>query len=227
MSWGEVALSWLPAGMATAIWAFGIVAVATQPSRPAKRYWLAAFLLAGAAAVGASVWHRHSSHLGQMVELQATASRAASLQANVTELTAKVGELEGQLDTLRQQSRRRTIDPDSAAQIADALRQAGSHRVVVSCAPDDVEAYGYANQIANVLRAAGWEALGPEATSIFGEGAAMGVRLYVRSGTAPPETAKILIDAFTRFNIPFESGITPSEAIPDPATTEVFVSRKP
>ena len=227
MSWGEAAFWWLPTAMAAAIWAFGMVAVAMQPPRPAKRYWLAAFLLAGAAAVGANVWHRHVSRVGQMAGLQQSASRSASLEAKVTELTAKVGELEGQLDALRQKSRSRTIDQDAAAGIAEALRQAGNHRVVVSCAPDNVEAYGYANEIANILRAAGWEALGPEATSIFGEGAAMGVRLFVRNGTTPPEAAKILIDAFTRFNIPFESGITPSAAIPDPATTELFVSRKP
>ena len=36
-----------------------------------------------------------------------------------------------------------------------------------------------------------------------------------------------LLDAFSRFNIPFQSGLTPSEAIPDPATTEIFVSHKP
>jgi hypothetical protein len=55
----------------------------------------------------------------------------------------------------------------------------------------------------------------------------MGVRLFVHSGAVAPDAAKILIAAFTRFNIPFESGVTPSEAIPDPVTTELFVSHKP
>ena len=99
--------------------------------------------------------------------------------------------------------------------------------MVVSCVPDDVEAYTYANQIANVLRASGWEALGPETTTIFGEAAAMGVALYVRGGGAPPEAARLVLDAFTRFNIPYRSGITPSDAIPDPATVELFVGHKP
>jgi hypothetical protein len=111
--------------------------------------------------------------------------------------------------------------------IEEYLRPFGSHRVVVSCAPDDVEAYAYANQIAAMLRAAGWDAPGVETTTIFAMAPVMGVRLYVRSGVAPPDAAKILIDAFTRFNIPFESGVTPSETIPDPATTELFVTKKP
>jgi hypothetical protein len=42
----------------------------------------------------------------------------------------------------------------------------------------------------------------------------------------PPEAARVLIDAFSRYNIPYQSGITPSDAIPDPATVELFVSRK-
>ena len=40
------------------------------------------------------------------------------------------------------------------------------------------------------------------------------------------EAARILIDAFGRFNIPYKSGIAMSEANPDPATVELFVGRK-
>ena len=84
----------------------------------------------------------------------------------------------------------------------------------------------YANQIANVLRSAGWDAHGPETTAIFGDAPAMGIRLYVRSGVAP-DTAKILLDAFTRFDIPFKSGTTSNDMIPDNTTVELFVSHKP
>ena len=55
-----------------------------------------------------------------------------------------------------------------------------------------------------------------------------GARHRRRRGAAgPPEASKLLIDAFTRFNIPYQSGITPSDAIPDPATVELFVGPKP
>jgi hypothetical protein len=53
----------------------------------------------------------------------------------------------------------------------------------------------------------------------------MGITLYVRAG-ATPDAAKLLIDAFARFNIPYKSGVSPSDAIPDPATVELFVGPK-
>jgi len=55
----------------------------------------------------------------------------------------------------------------------------------------------------------------------------MGVALYVRTGVGAPDAARLLVDAFTRFNIPYQSGIASNDAIPDPATVELFVGRKP
>jgi hypothetical protein len=140
-------------------------------------------------------------------------------------LNARIDELQHQIEVLREKSRGRAIDSDTAAKMADYLRPLGSYRVVVSCVPDDVEAFTYANQLANVLRTAGWDALGPETTTIFGTAPAMGITLYVRAG-ATPDAAKLLIDAFARFNIPYKSGVSPSDAIPDPATVELFVGPK-
>lgn len=223
MSWAEIALWWLPIAAVVAVAALGVAAAAAQPARPAKPYWVAALLLGGTLAI---VLTARLQEVGRAA-LRGARAESGAAGSQVVALNARLKELDGQLRALREKSRGRTIAPDAAAKIEERLRQAGSRRVVVSCVPGDVEAYDYANQIANLLRAAGWDALGPEATQIFGEAPAMGVRLYVRGGTAPPDAATILIDAFTRFNIPFESGITPSAAIPDPATTEIFVSRKP
>ena len=136
-------------------------------------------------------------------------------------------ELERRIGGFRQQMQGRTVEDATAATMVEFLRARAGRRVVVSCAPDDIEAYRYANRITNVLRTAGWEALGPETTTIFGEAPAMGVTLYVRSGAAAPDTARLLLDAFTRFNIPFRSGVASNDAIPDPATVELFVGRKP
>ncbi|HLY47402.1 MAG TPA: hypothetical protein VKQ73_17620 [Stellaceae bacterium] len=219
----EIAVWWLPIAAVVAVAGLGVAAAAAQPARPAKPYWVAALLLGGTLAI---VLAARLQEIGRAA-LRGARAESGAAGSQVVALNARVKELESQLRVLQEKSRGRTIAPDAAAKIEERLRQAGSRRVVVSCVPGDVEAYDYANQIANLLRAAGWEALGPEATQIFGEAPAMGVRLYVRSGTAPPDAATILIDAFTRFNIPFESGITPSAAIPDPATTEIFVSRKP
>jgi len=212
MIWGE-ALWWLPT---TAVMGLGLVAVAVQPSYPAKRFWLAAMLVGGVVAIGAGAVQQAAN--------RATLGRET---AAIAPLNARVQDLEKQIRDLREKSRARAIDPDTGAKLAEYLRQLGSHRVVVSCVPDDVEAYGYATQIANLLRKAGWEALGPEATALFSEAPTMGILVYVRAGDQPPEAAKILLDAFTRFNIPYQSGIMPTKVIPDPATVELFVGHKP
>jgi hypothetical protein len=248
MSWGA-ALWWLPTAAVVAMTALGVVALAVQPWRPERKSWLAAVLAGGALAIGASAWQQVRSHVvlgAETARLQALGLRLDELgrmlpagpgktpgetfdtvAAGLVALNAKIKDLEGQIHTLQQKSQTRNIDPPVARKLADYLRGAGAHRAVVSCLPEDIEAFTYANQLANILREAGWEALGPEKTTIFGDEPAMGIKLYVRSGGGPPEAAQILIDAFTRFNVPYRSGVAPSEAIPDPATTELFVSRKP
>jgi len=141
-------------------------------------------------------------------------------------LSAQVAQINRQINALRDQSQVRSIDDLMAAKLADYLHQFGSFPVVVSCAPSDVEAYDYANQLVNILRAAGWDAHGPEISAARPGAVAMGVSVFVRDPRSPG-AAKILLDGFTRFNIPFQSGITASEAILDNATVELFVARKP
>ncbi len=248
MNWGE-ALWWLPSAAAAAVATVALAAVAMQPPHPHKKYWMAAVLVAGLIAIGASGWQQAASRAaltgeagklrGVMTRLDAVGKLLpatpgaapdggfATVTAGIKALNAKIAGLEDQVRDLKQQARHRTIAADTAAKMADFLRQAGPQRVVVSCAPDDVEAFDYANQIANVLRTAGWEALGPEKTTIFGEAPAMGVKLFVRSGVTTPSAADALIAAFTRFNIPYLSGVTPNDAIPDLATVELFVGPKP
>ena len=249
MSLRETVLWWLPTVAVVAMTLVGLVAMMRQPATPARRLWVAVLLLAGVVAIGGSAWRQHAARAvldGEAARLHQLAARIDELgkllpagpgatpdetfgtvTAAILALNDKVKGLEEQISALREKYRNREIDPTTAEKLAEYLRPFGSHRVVVSCAPDDVEAYGYANQVANALRAAGWDAPSVETTTIFAQAPVMGIRLYVRRGVAPPDTARILIDAFTRFNIPFESGITPSEAIPDPATTELFVSKKP
>ena len=62
--WGEAALWWLPTA---AVAALGLGALAAQPRRPARKYWIAALLLGGALAIGASAWQQKTSRaaLGQ------------------------------------------------------------------------------------------------------------------------------------------------------------------
>jgi len=249
MIWGEAARWWLPTAAVAGLAMLNLAALARQPWRPSKKYWIAALLVGGVLAVGASAWQQKTggaalsqetarlrgvaARLDELSQLLETPPGTApdqafdTVAAAIAALNAKIKDLENQVHALQEKSQTRAIGADTSAQMADYLRPFGNHRAVVSCMPDDVEAYGYANQIANVLRAAGWEALGPETTTIFGEAPAMGITLYVRGGAAPPDAARLLLDAFARFNIPYQSGVASNDAIPDPATVELFVGHKP
>jgi hypothetical protein len=141
-------------------------------------------------------------------------------------LSAKLASIKDQVSALKAGQTARSVDPTTAGKLADYLRQYGSYRVVVSCAPGDVEAYTYANQLVDILKAAGWDANGPEQSANVVEGPAMGITVLDLDPSAPG-AAKILLDAFTQFDIPHTTGITAEYAIPDSATVELFVAKKP
>jgi hypothetical protein len=141
-------------------------------------------------------------------------------------LRDKVTTVADQIAALRAGLVGRSIDPATALKLAEALRAYGSYRVVVSCVPGDMEAYAYANQFVGILRAAGWDANGPEATVNVVDQPAIGVTVLIRDPTAP-DAAKVLLDALNQFNIPHQPGIAADTAIPDTATVELYVAKKP
>lgn len=244
--WGPV----LPVALVLVV---ALVQAAVLPRRLwAKAAWLLPVVLCGAAAGALSHWQQ-----GDAAGVQADRSAAETealrglwsqwdalsqelpelsgdkpagsfdgIDDALASLSGKVASVQAQIAALKAGQRSRSVDAETAAKLTDYLRQFGSYRAIVSCPADDVEAYTYANQLANILRAAGWDANGPEATS-WNEGAtAMGISLFVRNPAAP-DAAKVLVDAFTRFNIPYQSGIASSDAILDAATVELFVAKKP
>jgi len=146
----------------------------------------------------------------------------------VASLSAKVAVIEDQIAALNTKTANtsRLVDPATAAKLSDYLRSYGGQRVVVSCLPGDLEAYSYANQLVAIFKAAGWDAGGPETTVNAVDEPAIGVTILVRD-PASPDAAKILVAAFDRFNIPHQPGIAADYAIPDTATVEVFVAKKP
>lgn len=247
MTSGE-ALWWVPSAAALVMTVLALLAALAQPPRPARSFWVLAVLICGTLAVAVSAWQQAENRaafaqeterlrevwarldeLGRALPAGPGSTPAETFDtvgAAIRSLNIRIEQLDDQLRVMEQNVRARKIDPQTASSIAQHLRQYGSQRVVVSCVPDDVEAFAYANQLANIMREAGWEALGPEKTTIFGEAPSMAVRLFVRNTSVPPEAARVLIDAFSRYNIPYQAGITPSDAIPDPATVELFVSRK-
>ena len=88
----------------------------------------------------------------------------------------------------KQSAQVRTIAPETPNNCR-YLRQFGSRRVIVSCIPDDLEAYQYANQLVNILKAANWDAASPEATKIFGDVRAPRNTIFTSTPTIIP-TAK-------------------------------------
>jgi len=154
------------------------------------------------------------------------AGKFDSVEDALASLSLKVASVGDQIAALKAGVVGRSIDSATAVKLADYLRQHGSYRVVVSCVPNDIEAYAYATQLVGALKAGGWDALGPETTSSRVEGAAMGVTVLMRDPTAP-DPAKILLDAFNQLNIPHQPGISADETVPDTATVELFVAKKP
>src|SRR5690242_4843475 len=242
MDWQGPVLTWVPLA---ALIAIGTIAAVRPSPRALPRLLCGLAILAcgGLALAGEIVQHRAHSlvaatrhdeiavlaeglhrvwrrfdEVAQLLPVAGTPADDPSFDtvvAATAALEAKADEVAARVKAFREEARYRTINDDSADRMAAYLRPFGRHRVVVSCAPDDVEAYFYANRIATVLRAAGWEALGPETTTMLGAEPTLDVALYVRGGGAAPEAAAMLLEAFSRFNIPYQSKLAASDAIPD------------
>src|SRR5580704_6912257 len=252
IAWLRAATEWAPALPVAIVGAIALAEAIALPRRVwAKGIWALVVLASGAVAITDLRWHegqreqtRQSAAGEEIAALhglweqwdqvsrrlppagEKPAASFATLGDALASLSVQIPGIERQIAAVREQSKGRSIDDDTAAKLADYLRQYGSYPVVVSCVPDNVEAYTYANQLANILRAAGWDARGPQTTAILQGAAAMGVSLYVRDPRSPG-AAKILVDAFTRFNIPYRTGIAANNAILDTATVELFVAKKP
>ncbi len=218
MSRAAAFASWLPVFLVLILSILAVtLAAAPAAGPPARRLRITAIALFGALTATATAWQAHS-----------TADRIARLiRDNQSRLlTAQVQSLKEQMAKLRESTRGRTLSADTASRLADYLRQFGAREVVVSCAPDDIEAYRYATQVADVLKAASWDARGPETTTIFGAVRAMGINVY-DDGRSGADTAKILLDGFAKFGVPYQSRVPPSEALPENETVELFIGAKP
>ena len=246
------ALWWVPVVAVLAMTALGLVAATGRPPGSARRFWVLGVAVAGIAAAALAAWQATAARaaLGrEAARLAETAARLDQLGKLLPEapggaiggnptatfdtvsdairsLNARIEDLQEQIRVARETYRNRRIDPETASQLVASLRGVGPYRAVVSTVPGDAEAFTYANQLVNLLREAGWDALGPETTTMFGTPSYPGITLFAPSGGGAARAVPALIEAFTRFNIPYRSGIPPREAIPDPGTVSLFVSGK-
>jgi len=209
-------LPWLPALLIAALSAVALAAAALPaPVRGGKQQRLAAIAILGILALGTMVW-----------QAWAAGEEIARLKRgdHSTELAMQVKLLEEQVAELKESTRARSLDGQMSAKLADFLRPSGSRRVVVSCIPNDIEAYKYATEIADALKSANWDARGPETTIIFGNIRAMGVNVF--DAAAGSDTAKILVNAFEKTGIPYETRVPPNAGM-GTAIVELFISAKP
>jgi hypothetical protein len=221
-------LLWLPALSAIIVTAMGLTAVGLPaPSLRARRTWMGGILLSGCCTIAASLWlTKTGGEEAAAIAGTSAAPRASIPQSGVASLTFRIKVLEDRVKELEASGQARSIPQQAADDFAVYLKQFGSRRVIVSCIPNDMEAYRYANQLANIFRAAGWDAQGPQITKVFGDVRSPGVNLYV-NGENTSDTVKLLLDGFAKFNIPYQARVTPSGAIPDTDTVELFVGTKP
>jgi hypothetical protein len=242
------ALWWAPIAAVVAMTVLGLLAARGRPVGWVRRVWIICILMAGSAAIAATAWQAVASRaaldretarlaelgerlaeLGKLLPQAPGGTPAATFDTvsdSIRSLNARIEDLQEQIRAARETYRNRRIEPEAASRLATYLHGEGQYRAVVSTVPGDAEAFAYANQFVNILREAGWEALGPETTTIFGTSPYPGVTLFAPSGGAVSKSVTALIEGFTRVNIPYRSGIPPREAIPDPATVSLFVSSK-
>ncbi len=191
-------------------------AAGTMPAGSAtRRLRIAGIALLGGLAVAATVW-----------QTRIYMERIAKEEVRSAAQTKQVQALEGQIDTLKQSTKRRTISADAGGKLAGYLRPFGTHQVMVSCSPGDIEAYHYATEIVNVLKSANWDARGPETTTIFGDIKSMAINVYDNSD-GRSDTMNILLAGLAKFGIPYQSRVPPSEVLPDNGTVELYIATKP
>ncbi len=212
-----VLLPWLPGFTVIVLCALALAAAAAPATSAAKQVRLGVIAVVGALTLGVAVWQARSAsdQIARLIRHDQS-----------KELAAQVKFLQEEIVRLKESTRARSLGAETASKLADYLRPFGSRKIVVSCAPNDIEAYRYATDIANVLKAANWDAHGPETTTIFGDVRAMGINVY-NNGGRTSDTEKILLDALAKFGIPYQSRVPPSEAMPDNGAVELFIGAKP
>jgi len=222
---------WLPTLLVIVLTALALTAAGSPPAATpnGRRLWMAGIFVCGCLAIASTIWLTRREG-GEIFALAGTSTAPSGLPtaldgSSASSLTFRLKVLEDHVKELEAGRQARSIPQKSADDLALYLKKFGSRRVIVSCIPDDLEAYYYANQLVNIFKAADWEAQGPQITKIFGDVRSPRINVYV-NGDDSSDTDKILLDGFAKFNIPYQSRVTPSGAIPDTESVELFIGTK-
>ncbi|MGH7038930.1 MAG: hypothetical protein ACREE1_12425 [Stellaceae bacterium] len=218
IAWADPVAIWVPAALVVLVAALGLTVAGSPPvRRGARRLWLGVIFVSGSLAVAGTVWQAQ-----QLLPRRAAAAAAPQIAV----LSARVAALQARLAKAQQPRRTRALASATATELAVDLKKSGSRQVVVSAIPGDLEAYDYATQLAAALRAAGWQAGGPEVTRAFGDIHAIGVNVFVNPAQTS-DTAGLLTAAFGKLAIPYEPRVTPQGVVPAGDAVELFVGALP
>ncbi len=148
---------WLPTLFVIVVTALALTAAASPPAAPSgRRLWMASILVFGCLAIAATVWlgRREAEETSALAGTSAVPQvpPAVSNAPSAADLTRRIKALEDHVKELEAGRRVRSIPQTAADDLASYLKQFGSRRVIVSCIPDDMEAYQYANQLVNILQ---------------------------------------------------------------------------
>ncbi|MBO0738599.1 MAG: hypothetical protein J2P48_18840 [Alphaproteobacteria bacterium] len=217
---------WLPALLVIIVTALALTEAGSSPAPSTRRrLWAASIFLFGTLAIVGTVWQGRNilnDHPSGDIMAAPEAPGNAPEGTAARDFTGRIKALEDRIKELKAARQARVIPPDTAEKLAAHLRQFGNRHVIVSCIPDDIEAYQYANQIVNILKEASWNAQGPEQTKIFGDLRGPGINVYTNTADHS-DTVRILLDSFAKFNIPYQTRVTPSQGVPDTETVELFI----
>jgi hypothetical protein len=213
---------WAPAALVVLTAALGLTVAGSPPARRStRRLWTMALFVCGSLAVIGTVWQAQAVRHRQP-------GTTALLERDGGGAFARAEPPRDRLAAVPQPAPARAIAPETAAGLAAYLKKSGSRTVVVSVIPGDPEAHDYATQLVGLLRAAGWQAAGPEITRVFGDLRAVGVNLFANpKPQQASDTARILADGFGKFGIPYEPRVTPNGVVPDSDAVELFVGALP
>jgi hypothetical protein len=204
---------WLPALLIAALSAGALLAAVPQRAKALIGLRLGVIAILGASALAVEVW-----------QAVAVRQEIGHLERSDQTQAGQIAALNKELANLKERTHGRALGAETAARLSAYLQSFGGRAVVVSCIPNDVEAYDYATEIADALRSAKWDARGPETTTIFGNIPAVGINV-VDNGAPGSDTAKILTDAFTKVGIPYQTRVPPSETL-QRGMVELFISAK-
>ena len=122
------------------------------------------------------------------------------LEALVEESRAKQRPLEiaqldsiNKIETVSKNQLPRVLTTQQSTRLTDALKNAAGSHLIVNSTLGDAESLGFANQIADTLKSAGWEVDGVN-QAIFSQ-KQVGLGVFVHNGQTSPASAFVLLKA--------------------------------